>query len=77
MFIKPCYAITYNESIDVDMYLLIYLYCAQCTNMYVGTNMATKIRISPGKMHVTNIYVNNLHVLIGIHALKTNIYQIH
>ena len=53
----------YNESIDVDMYLLICFYCAQRTNMYVGTNMTTKIHISPAKMHVTNIYVNNLHVL--------------
>ena len=38
--------------------------------MYVGTNMTTKIHISPAKMHVTNIYVNTLHVSIGICALK-------
>ena len=59
-----------TESIGVDMYILIYFYCAQRTKMYVGTNMTTKIHISPAKMHVTNIYVNTLHVSIGIRALK-------
>ena len=38
--------------------------------MYVGTNMSTIIHLSPAKMHVTNIYVNTLHVSIGIRALK-------
>ena len=53
------------------MYLLIYLYCAQHAKMYVGTNMSTIIHLSPAKMHVKNLYMNTLHVLIGIRALKS------
>ena len=52
------------------MYLLIYLYCAQHANMYVGTKMSTIIHLSPAKMPVTNFYVNTLHVPIRIRALK-------